>query len=211
MQERIGILGTGRMGSGLARCFARAGRVVLLGSRDIERAHSMAAQIRGEIPGAHVEGTDYPGAAHGAEIVIPAVPFSQGADVLRRLAAELTGKIVVDITNPFGAVSPDTSGAETHAALLPAGTFLVAAWKTNFWTLLDPQARDTGVVYDVFLCGDDEAAKKRVAVLIEETGFRPVDCGKLAAARVLDGMVPLLIEMDTRFGHDHRSAWKFHP
>lgn len=209
--DRIGILGTGRMGSGLARCFTRAGRSVLLGSRDIARAQNLAAQIREEIPGADIEGMDYPSAARDAEIVILAVPFSQGATVLQRLAAEIAGKIVVDITNPFGAVPPNTSGAETHATLLPADTTLVAAWKTNFWTLLDPNARTEGIVYDVFLCGDDEAAKKRIAALIESTGFRAVDCGKLAAARVLDGMVPLLIEMDARFGHAHRSAWKFHP
>jgi len=43
------------------------------------------------------------------------------------------------------------------------------------------------------------------------TGFRPVDCGRLANARVLDGMVPLMIELDARSGSDAHSAWKLLP
>lgn len=210
MAESIAVLGTGQMGGGLARCFARIGRTVYVGSRDAVRAEALANAIRLEHPGAGMVSGDYRSAARAGDIVVVAIPFREVASVLTTLGDVLSGKIVVDITNPFGQVPPDTSGAETHARLLPPTASLVAAWKTTCWPLLDPRER-AGVLHDVFVCADDEAARARVADLITETGFRPVDCGSLSNARVLDAMVPLLLEVDRRYGNDHRSAWKFLP
>ena len=67
------------------------------------------------------------------------------------------------------------------------------------------------LVYDCFLCGDDESSRHLVARLITETGLRPVDCGQLANARVLDAMVPLMLELDARYHRDFKSAWKLLP
>lgn len=61
----------------------------------------------------------------------------------------------------------------------------------------------------MLVCGDDEVAKHAVTQLIEQTGFRPVDCGALQNARTLDLMVPLMIELDRRYGRDAQSSWKF--
>lgn len=210
MTETIAILGTGNMGSGLARSFAAIGRKVVLGSRDAARAQSKAAEIQEQYPDVSLTAGDYHTAAGLGKIIVLAVPFAEGAGVLAGLGEHLADKIIVDITNPFGAVPPDTSGAEVHARLLPSSTRLVAAWKTNFWKLLDPKAR-AGAVHDCFLCGDDEVSRHLVARLITETGFRPVDCGQLANARVLDAMVPLMIELDGRYHRGFISGWKLLP
>ena len=53
------------------------------------------------------------------------------------------------------------------------------------------------------------AAKRTVMQLIEETGFCAVDCGRLENARTLDLMVPLMIQLDQRYGGDASSSWKF--
>jgi NADPH-dependent F420 reductase len=198
------------MGAGLAHNFARVGRKVYIGSREADRAQHLADEVTAAHLGANVTPCSYAEAAKAADIIVLTVPFAEGAGVLKALGKALADKIVVDVTNPFGAVPPDTSGPETHAKLLPPGACLVAAWKTNFWKTLDPTVRGD-MVYDVFVCGEDEAAKAKVNELILGTGFRPIDCGSLEHARVLDGMVPLIIELDARYGNEFRSGWKFVP
>jgi NADPH-dependent F420 reductase len=210
MTDTIAILGTGRMGSGLMHAFASIGRRVALGSREPARAQAVVDQIQADLLDADLIPGDYREVIEMSQIVILAVPFAEGARVLTELAEDLAGKLVVDITNPFGAAPPDISGAELHARLLPPTTTLVAAWKTNFSTLLTQQAR-ANEVHDCFLCGDDEESKHRVARLAAETGLRPVDCGRLSNARVLDAMVPLMLELDSRYRCNHRSSWKFAP
>jgi hypothetical protein len=119
------------------------------------------------------------------------------------------GKIIVDITNPFGAVlEKQTSGVEENAKALGVPARWVAAFKTNWWTTLDKPVNKDGIVRDCFYCGDDREAKEIVAQLIREVGFRPVDCGPLKVARTLDLMVPLMIELDRKLGANASLSWK---
>ncbi len=202
---KIGILGgTGRMGSRLARSYGQAGHEVILGSRSPKKAENVAAGIDG-----HVCGGSLQRAAQEGEIIVLAVGFRDAAGTVRSLQDTLTGKIVVDITNPFGAVPPgETSGIEENGKAAPAARW-VAAYKTTFWKTLDQPALAGGTNRDVLICSDDDSAKRTVMQLIEETGFRAVDCGRLENARTLDLMVPLMIELDQRYGGDALSSWKF--
>ena len=85
----------------------------------------------------------------------------------------------------------------------------VAAYKTTFWkTLEEPRAPD-GQPLDVFVCSEDQEAKRIVMELITETGFRAIDCGGNENARTLDLMVPLMIELDGRHQGDATTSWKF--
>ena len=210
MAEQVGILGTGRMGSALARLLVGAGCEVMIGSRSPERARAAAEEASGASASSKVIAGDYVMAARDSKIVILALPYRDVDPLLRELESELEGKIVVDITNPFGAAPPGLSGAEIHAPLLPGTASLVAAFKTNYFRYFDPAVRG-GIVHDAFYCGEEEAAKKRVADLIAATGFRPVDCGTLESARTLDAMVPLLMEIARRNNSESLFAWKFLP
>lgn len=205
---RIGILGgTGRMGRGLAKAWAKAGHEVIIGSRNPERARQLAQQLAEETSGT-VRGSDLPTAARDGEVVILSLPYHVCADWLQRLRNELRGKLIVDITNPFGVHEGQTSGAEENAEALGVPARWVAAFKTNFWTTLEQPVNKDGIVRDCLYCGDDQDAKRVVAELIEQVGYRPVDCGNLKAARVLDLMVPLMIELDRRFGSKAQCSWK---
>jgi NADPH-dependent F420 reductase len=210
MTEKIGVLGTGRMGVGLAKLFARAGLQVNIGSRSVERAVQSAAQILEEVRNATVAGDDYEQTARTSHIVIVAIPYREVDAVLRALEKELHDTVVVDITNPFGAAPAGMSGAEVHAPLLPRSASLVAAWKTNYYKYLEPESRSE-VLHDVFYCGEDEPSKRKVAELITATGFRPLDCGGLESARTLDAMVPFLGEIARRNHSESLFAWKFLP
>lgn len=208
--EQIAILGTGNMGSALARTLSSAGYKVFLGSRETRRAAETAARLQQAPPAGEILSGTYLQAIQPATTVILTCPFPECAAILTNLHSELAGKTLVDITNPFGAVPPDTSGAEQNAKLLPPNTPVVAAWKTNFWNLFDPAVRGDAV-HDVFLCANEEEAKARIAALVTSTGFRPIDAGKLQNARVLDAMVPLMLEIDDRYGHQFTAGWKFVP
>ena len=93
----ISILGTGNMATGLAVLFAKAGHTVTLGSRDAEKAKTVASKIGNGIVGAELAD-----AAGNADLVVLAVPFDAAADVISA-AGDLSGKTLVDITNPMTA------------------------------------------------------------------------------------------------------------
>lgn len=206
---RIGILGgTGRMGRGLARAWAKNGHEIFLGSRFPDKAQQLAEQIASETD-EKVCGTNLETAAKEGEVVVLSLPYRTCADWLKNLRKELKGKIIVDITNPFGAVpGGETSGVEENAKALEVPARWVAAFKTNFWTTLDEPVNKDGIVRDCFLCGDDANSKEIVAELIRQVGFRPVDCGPLKAARILDLMVLLMIDLDRSFGGKGLCSWK---
>ena len=192
------------MGSGLARGYVKAGHDIILGSRNLERARSVPSRIRGA-----VRGGLWNEAARDVELVVLAVPFRGAAGTVRPLVDAIAGKVVVDITNPFGAVSSgQIAGIEQNAKSAPTARW-VAAYKTTFWKTLEEPALADGRRRDGLVCADDEEAKRTVIQLVEQTGFRAVDCGGLENARTLDLMVPLMIELDGRYGLNALSSWKF--
>ena len=91
----IAIVGTGNMGSGIARLLGSKGEKVAIGSRDPAKAAKLAEEI-----GAGAEGGGVAAAVKLADIVVLAVPYGQAGDAIRE-AGGLAGKIVVDISNPI--------------------------------------------------------------------------------------------------------------
>ncbi len=211
---KIAVLGTGRMGGGLARLWAKAGEDVIVGSRDAAKAQALAAEIAKGQPGARVQGVDNAGAAKAGEVVVLAVPYKQIAPLLRKLKPALKGKVVMDISNPlkpdFSGLTtrPTTSAAEEIAKLLGKATPVVGTFKNTFATLLaDPGAAVPR--HDVLVCGDDEKAKATVMSLVDRIGFRPLDAGKLRVARTIEQMTVLMISLDVRYKAGFKSGWRF--
>jgi predicted dinucleotide-binding enzyme len=201
---RIAIMGTGPMGRHLGIAWNRVGHQIIFGSRRPEDK----ADLRAELPGATV--TSYVEALAETELVVIALRYIAVESFARQHAAQLRDKLILDISNPFSHL-PDNriSGAEITAAAIGPGARVVAGFKDNFWqTLLEP-VDASGVARDVHFAGDDDADKLIVKQLIEDLGFRPVDCGPLKNARVLDVMVPLMLELDRRYGGGRKSSWKF--
>jgi NADPH-dependent F420 reductase len=203
--SKIAIIGTGRMGQNLAKGWLKTGHKVTLGSRQPEQKQD----ILNEVPGVTI--TDFETALAGTEVVVIAIPYGEVESFARAHAAQLRDKPVIDITNPFDKL-PDNrvAGAEITARAIGEGARVVAAFKDNFWsTLHEPIDPKTNLVRDVHFAGDNETDKEMVTQLIGDLGFEPVDCGPLSNARILDGMVTLMIELDRRYtdGGFHTS-WK---
>ncbi len=196
----IGVLGAGRMGRGLGSAWAGSGLEVALGSRDPQEARSRV----GEVPRLQV--TDLATAA-AAPVVVLATPFGVTTDLLPRLADLLRGKVVVDITNPFGAAPPGRSGLWVHQEALGVPATWVAAFKTNFAATVG--APDF-VVRQCLIASDDPEALATTADLARRAGFAPLACGGLDVAPALDLMVPLMLSLDRMHGTGAgRSHWRF--
>jgi len=182
------------MGTALARAFLRAGRQVILASRDSDRARSRTAS---EAPGAT--------AATPAEAVLradAAVLAVLWEDVPEMLAAagDFAGKVLIDATNPEATegralvVGHTTSGAE-EVARLATGARVVKAFNHVYAEILDRGPAFGGERATAFLCGDDESARRTVSAIAAGCGFAPVDAGRLESARYLEPAAMLMVEL----------------
>ena len=146
--------------------------------------------------------------------MILALPYASEPEIIQQYSAQLAGKTVVEITNPFNATfdglatPPDSSAAEEIAKLVPAGTRVVKAFNTTFaGTLVNGQ--DAGQPLDVLIAGDDLEAKVIISQLVEAGGLRPIDAGPLTRARQLEALGFLGITLQFTLGTQFSSAWKF--
>ena len=193
------IIGPGNMGLGLARLFTAKGQNVTLAHKDVKVAKRLAAEI-----GGNVQGKSIADAASDADIVILATPYKSATAAIKE-AGDLTGKILVDISNP---ITPDymaltightTSAAEEIAKLAP-GAHVVKAFNTVFWQALPFEVRQGNPAVQVLLAGDDEDAKKAVATMVTDLEFEAIDAGPLANARYIEPVGELNIHLGYALG-----------
>jgi predicted dinucleotide-binding enzyme len=207
-KPRIGILGTGNMALALGKSLLAAGHFVAFGSRRPESKNDFHEAVGTE---SRIYG--YQAAIDAGEIVIITLPYKEVASTARKFADSLRNKIVIDISNPFTA-QPNNgdSGAQVTASIIGDDALVIAAFKTNFAATFENPIDSTGEPREVHYAGDDEEAMKAVKQLIRGIGFKPVDCGTLAQAVVLDHMVPLMIRLDaTELDDQHLSSFRITP
>jgi predicted dinucleotide-binding enzyme len=155
-------------------------------------------------------------AGAAAEVVVLAIPYAAAAEVLAPLAVELTGKLVIDCTNPLQAdwsplpLGEQNSAGETLARLLPQSR-LVKAFNTIFADVMTPERQNrAGLRVSAFVAGDDAAARLQVATLAADIGFAPVDVGPLSMARYLEAMAHLNIQIAIGQGGGTDAAFIYH-
>jgi NADPH-dependent F420 reductase len=204
----IGFLGgTGDQGRGLARRLALAGHDILIGSRDAERAARVAGELATDLPeGTGVRGAANRDVAREAELVVVAVPWEGHAALLRDVADELAGKVVVDCVNPLGfdgkgAYALDVeegSAAQQAAALLPGSRVVAAFHHVSAVLLLDPAV--DRVDSDVLVLGDDREATDTVQALADQVpGMRGIYAGRLRNAHQVEALTANLISVNRRY------------
>jgi predicted dinucleotide-binding enzyme len=184
---KIAIIGSGNVGKALGASFVRAGNSVIYAAVSADSSRMAAKAVGGTFAGSVRE------AAEGAEMVVIAVPYASAAHwVATEMAPVVSGKIVIDVTNPLKAdysglaTEGGPSGAENFAAWLP-GAHVVKAFNTLFASVqADPKSH--GVEIDALFATDDQDARAKVGALLRSLGFRPVYVGPLARARELEAM-----------------------
>jgi len=200
--------GTGALGSGLAKRWAKSGAKVVIGSRDAGRAEEAAGKVAAET-GGDVTGMSNEDAARAAEIVFLTVPFRNQSEYMTNLKEVLAeGQILVDCSVPLAAAISGKatrtigvwqgSAAQQAQEMAPKGVTVVSALHTVSAPGL--ANLETKLGEDVPICGDRKADKARVAELISRIeGLRPVNAGSLETSRIVEQLTPLLISINIRY------------
>lgn len=196
---KVTIIGTGNMGSGLAKQIAKAGHQVTVTGRDFSKAQSLANSL------VNVEAATANEALGSSEVVIVATSYADATAALKSLG-NLSGKVVIDITNPLTddymglTIGHSTSAAEEIAKAVPEA-LVVKAFNTVFAQVLAEGPQLQGKQVPVFYATDSEQARETVSVLIKSTGFLPVNAGPLKNARYLEPVGGLNIYFGYGAGH----------
>jgi len=196
---KVAIIGTGNVGNALGSSMLRAGHEVVFAARDTEKTKRVADELGAQAASTASE------AAEAAEVIILAVPFAALDEVAEELAGQAAGKIVIDVTNPGPATEGGPSAAERLADRMRDAR-VVKAFNTLFGALqANPEMHETRV--DALFATADDEAREKVAQLIRSLGLRPVDAGSLEAARQMEAMAWLNIQLQLRHGGDWRSTF----
>jgi hypothetical protein len=190
--EKIGIIGTGRIGSALARAWVKAGHEVFVSTRHPEELQALVAEL-----GAHAHaGTPRQAAAFGS-VVLVSIPYGAMPQIGTDLRAELAGKVILDTSNPSerrdGAMASDAQkkGAGLTTAELLHNTRVVRAFNCIGAASLASDGFRQPNRFAIPIGGDDAAALAIAERLVREIGFDPVMIGSLARTRVFDLGQPL--------------------
>jgi NADPH-dependent F420 reductase len=207
--EPVCIVGaTGALGFGLALRLGREGVPIVIGSRDARRAREAAARAGKHVPDGSFTGLENAEAVTQAPVVVLSVPFRSQSETLTNLKAALKDEqLLVDATVPLAAAVSGRatrtlgvwqgSAAQQAQEMAPDGVRVVSAFHTLSATHLGDL--DQELDEDVLICGDRREDKSKVAELVELVpGLRPVDCGRLELARILEQLTALLISINAR-------------
>jgi NADPH-dependent F420 reductase len=200
--------GTGALGFGLALRLGRAGVPVVIGSRDSGRAQESAGHASEKVPEGSFTGLENNEAVAQAELIILSVPFRSQSENLGNLKHALKpGQLLIDATVPLAAAVGGKatrtlavwqgSAAQQAQEMVPDGVTVVSAFHTVSAALLTDL--DHELDEDVLICGDRREDKAKVAELVQAIdGLRPVDCGPLELARIVEQLTPLIISINVR-------------
>ena len=204
---KIAIIGAGNVGSALATAWARGDHELFLGVRDVNkpavRALSEATGAAAMIPA---------DAAAAADVVVLSLPWL-GAEASIRALGNLSGKVVIDCTNPLGFEDGrlflergfTTSGGEAVAGWLPGAQVVKTLNQVGAELMADNATLNGDPV--MFVAGDHPDAKDTVMTLLKEIGFEAIDAGDITQSRLLEPFAMVWINQTIHqgFGRD----WAF--
>jgi predicted dinucleotide-binding enzyme len=190
-KPKIGLIGSGNVGSNLGKVWASKGYQVMFSSKDIEADRRLATQV-----GAGARAGTPQEAAAFADVLVFAVPYGALPDLGKTLGAALKGKVVIDASNPFperdGAIADEAraQGAGVVSARLLPGARIVRAFNAIGAARMGAVHEAPGKI-GMPMASDDAAAVEVATALVRDIGFEPVLVGKLDMGRYLMPGTPL--------------------
>jgi len=192
---KIGVLGSGQVAKTLAAGFLKHGHDVRVGTRHADKLAGWAAE--------HPQATigSFADTAKFGEVVVLAVKGSVAAEALRAAGANnLDGKTVIDVTNPIADAPPvngvlkffttlDDSLMERLQRECPGAKLVKAFNSVGAAAMVNPQFK--GGPPTMFMCGNDEGAKKTVNGILDQFGWQAEDLGGAEAARAIEPLCML--------------------
>lgn len=186
---KVAVIGTGRVGGALGTGWVRSGHTVVFGSREPD-----SSEVKQLLKSADkVKSASVQEAARTADIVVLAVPWKAVPEVLQLIASGVSGKVLVDCTNPAkdwpGMDHSGGSGGEQVARWASGARVVKAFNTTGFENMQNPKFERESA--SMFYAGDDKESKKLVHQLISDLGFDPVDAGPLSQSHALEILASL--------------------
>jgi hypothetical protein len=191
----IGIIGSGDVAKTLAGGFLTHGHDVVIGTRDPAKLKGWAAEHSGARVGSFSD------AAQFGSVVVLAVKGAASSEALHAAgSSNLAGKPVIDATNPIAEAPPlhgvlqffttlDESLMEQLQREFPDARFVKAFNSVGNARMVNP--RFQGGRPTMFICGNDEGAKKAVAAILDQFGWETADMGRVEAARAIEPLCML--------------------
>jgi 8-hydroxy-5-deazaflavin:NADPH oxidoreductase len=192
---KIGVLGSGDVAQVLASGFLKHGHAVMVGTRDSTKLSDWTKSNPGGRVGSFAD------TARFGEVLVLAVKGTAAAEVLRLAGADaLAGKPVMDATNPIADAAPvngvlqfftdlNESLMEQLQREFPKAQLVKGFNSVGNARMVDPAFKAGKPT--MFICGNDEGAKRIVAGLIGELGWDIADMGKAEAARAIEPLCML--------------------
>ena len=199
--------GSGALGAGLAKRWARKGHQIIIGSRDEKRASEAASRLNNEAGTTSIIGMENKVASENGEIVVLTVPFSNHMSTLSLIAPALDNKILIDVTVPLVAPKVRTvhipeggSCAKAAQEFLGKTVRVVSAFQSVAATHLDDLEHE--IDCDVLVCGNDPEAREVVVELASDADMKAWHAGVIANSIVAEAMTSSLIFMNNRYKID---------
>ena len=184
---KIGIIGSGRIGSTFGALWVKAGHEVMFSDRDPEQVKRAMEGLGSRAR----SGTVQEAAAFG-DVVFIAVPYGALPAIREQVGAQLKGKVVMDPNNPvasrdgeLGAQAREKGAGVSTAALLP-GARIVRAFNSWGYATMAREANRPAPRMAIPVASDDAQALKTGMQLVSDAGFDPVNAGSLAASKAFD-------------------------
>lgn len=191
---KIGVLGSGIVAQTLAAGFVKHGYETMVGTRD----KSKLAEWNRANPKARLG--SFSETAAFADVVVLAVKGLASAEAVRAAGDNVSGKVVIDATNPIADAPPENGLLKLSSSLddslmerlqreFPRARFVKAFSSVGYFHFVDPQFG--GVKPTIFICGNDGAAKKTVTEILDQFGWEAADMGTVEAARAIEPLCVL--------------------
>ena len=187
---KIGILGSGDVGKTLAKGFLKYDYQVMIGSDHVEKLEEFKKE------NSKVETGTFEQSAQWADLVVLCVKGTVAEKIVEKTKTNLFGKIVVDTTNPIADAPPENgvlkfftsleeSLMERLQKIAPDAQFVKALNSIGSGLMINPDFGD-GIKPTMFICGNNEDAKKKVSEILQKFGFEVEDAGKVESARAIE-------------------------
>jgi 8-hydroxy-5-deazaflavin:NADPH oxidoreductase len=192
---KVGILGSGDVGKTLAKGFLKHGYQVAIGTDHAEKL----AEFKRENP--QIETVTFEQAAQSGDIVVLCVKGTVAEKIIEKVKRHLSGKTVIDTTNPIADAPPENgvlkyftsleeSLMERLQKIAPNAQFVKAFNSIGSGLMINPDFRDN-TKPTMFICGNNDDAKKKVYEILEKFGFEIEEMGKAESARAIEPLCML--------------------
>jgi hypothetical protein len=189
MNKKVAVLGSGGVGVTLAQGLQKHGYQVVIGTKTPDKQTNWGGKI-----------TTYEDAAKGADILVLAVKGSVAENVVKTVSAHAVGKTVIDAVNPIADAPPqngvlkffttlDESLMEKLQRTTPQANFVKAFNSVGQALMVNPKLK--GGPPTMFICGNNEQAKKEVVAILTSFGWEAEDMGTAEAARAIEPLCML--------------------